>query len=183
MDAEAAEKAVAQRQEWEAECVRAIIGYAKFDIFAKHLWWAFWNEREVNSGASKGLAGDFGKFGLHNFLAINAVPLIVKLSQIDIKSLVPASAIDGNIGDVVWTDEDSKVKVPNGRHRKFALKLYLDGLAKDVLKANKDLEKIANRTGAAAEARTKLLIDAIAKFNEKMGNKGSWLGVFYDAGE
>lgn len=128
------------------------------------------------------MGDDFRLTGQHNQLPVNAIPVIVRRDQVDVTTLVPVALVNADIGDVRWRDLISRIKIPNGRHRKYATIDYKEKLTGIIAKARADLANVLERQDDDVAERVAELNSLIQKAEARLQGLGTWLGKFYDDG-
>lgn len=153
-----------------------------FNVVDRRFVFGKYNPRPLKLSVQHAMANDYGIHGCHNEIEINEIPVLVNRDQIDIESLIPPTSVSTDWKDTVWRDLLSIIDLPNGRHRTYGLKEWIEKLGARVLQAMTDLEIVEQRLDDEAVVRAEQLRRLIVAGKEQLAALGNWLGAFYDIG-
>lgn len=168
----------------DAGCAVASLGFAMIDVAAKYWSLSKWNDRPKNKTVVKAIVKNFHDDGVHYKRASNAIPIIVRRTDIDLETLVSQKDVPLGLKTVGWLIVPHDVQIANGQHRLDAHEVFSGELEKDLADAEKQVAAL-ERSPTSPDQEEQLSIAKSYRDQKKeyLGSLGQWIGQFYDAGE
>lgn len=198
------DKYIEEFYDLEEKARKALIGYSQTDIIHRNLEFGIYNKRELNHQEKRALLDSFNHNGLDRFGITQAIPLIVRRSDIVEGSVRQLTAFDklerdgshlpelklaGNEAD---EDEDEDVKdlpkivAAGGRHRRHALVDWLKQKKGQMVVAQRTLSDLKSKTvlqdDEATEGQIAEAEDMLKHAKGLVDMRGSWVVAIYDKG-
>lgn len=165
----------------DSGCAAASLGFAMVDTKAKYWRLSKWNDRPKSKAVVKTIVKNFHDDGCHYKRPSNAVPIIVRRTDIDLKSLVGPTKVPDDLQTVRWLVPPVVVDIANGQHRFDASLTFQEEIQNDLVAANKQVAALERNPTTDEELQV-----AIAYRDQKKqysSSLGEWIGQFYDLGE